>query len=286
MNEAHSEPPRARRNVLMYRTHFWNDVIQLQVRKLLQAISSQMDIYVVGYTKPGGEFAVPPSVQKVVFTEHHIRALRFPTYCNIRQAPIPPRHLDMSLLHFFRMHPEYDKYWMIEFDIRYSGDWRKFFAEFEDNDADLLGTAVQRREENQSWVHWPTLCTGPDRVEAKNFVKSFTPVMRISNRGFEALNDAYARGWYGHYEAMWPTVLANAGYKIEEIGNHGSFTPADRRGKHYTTTPSHGHLWPGTLVFRPIRQESVVEQEADMLWHPVKTEHTPRWSEGAGRILE
>jgi len=221
-----------------------------------------------------------------VFNESYIKALRFPAYCNVRNKPIPPRNLDMALLHFFRMHPEYEYYWMIEFDVRYSGDWKTFFSAFDGNDSDLLGTAVQRREENPGWAHWSGVCTGQENVASTNFVKSFTPMIRLSNRGFEAINDAYSRGWYGHYEGLWSTVIAHAGFKIEEIGNEGSFTPVDRRGKFYTTTPSHNELWPGTFVFRPLRPESIVEEAADMLWHPVKTRDTPRWFAGAGPVLD
>jgi hypothetical protein len=278
------DKPNARRSALVYRTHFWNDAIQIQVRKLVQAVSDHIDVWVVGYAKEGEDFSVPPSIRKIVFNESYIKALRFPIYCNVRNQPIPPRNIDMTLLHFFRMHPEYEQYWMIEFDVRYSGDWKKFFSTFVGNDSDFLGTAIQRYEENPGWAHWSSVCTGQDKVASTNFVKSFTPVIRLSNRGFEAINDAYLRGWYGHYEALWPTVIANACFKIEEIGNEGSFTPAERLGKYYTTTPSHTELWPGTFIFRPLRPESVVKEAADMLWHPVKTKDTPKWFEGAGGV--
>ena len=41
-----------------------------------------------------------------------------------------PGHTNFPLLQFFRDHPDFDHYWLIENDVRFSGDWYFFFDTF------------------------------------------------------------------------------------------------------------------------------------------------------------
>jgi hypothetical protein len=270
---------------IIYRTHFWMPALEAELLKLSLAVGDRYDIWVICYAEAGVDFTVPPPARKILFNQRHMRALGVPSRCACRPEPIPARNLDLALLHFYRMVPEYQHYWMIEYDVRYSGNWNRLLRELDDPAVDFLGTAVQRRRENPGWVHWRTLCALDDLPQHHDQqVKAFAPMMRLTQRAFAAVDDAYRRGWHGHYEALWPTVIAAAGMRIEDIGGSGSFTPAARAGRHYTCTADHGHLWPGSFIFRPSIPEADINDSMPMLWHPVKPAETPPWADKAGPV--
>src|SRR4029453_4769854 len=49
-----------------------------------------------------------------------------------------PGHVGFPLLQFFRDNPDFDYYWLIEYDVRFSGNWRFFFEFFKDRRKDFL----------------------------------------------------------------------------------------------------------------------------------------------------
>jgi hypothetical protein len=270
---------------ILYRTHFWTATLEAELLKLAVAVADRYDIWVVGYAEAAVDFTVPPPARKILFNQRHMRALGLPARCACQPEPLPTRNLDLAPLHVYRMIPEYEHYWLIEYDVRYSGNWNWLLQELDDPAVDFLGTVVQRRSENPAWSHWQTLCTlavdgRPQHHDRQ--VKAFAPMMRLTQRAFAAVDDAYRRGWHGHYEALWPTVIAAAGLRIEDIGGSGSFTPAARAGRHYSSTAGHGHLWPGSFIYRPSIPESAIADSIPLLWHPVKPPETPPWANGAG----
>jgi len=182
-------------------------------------------------------------------------------------------HTDLIALHFFKNHPEYDRYWFIEYDVRFSGAWRNFFTAFEDSDADFMSSSIRRASNDPRWMHWPTLHppASVGALPAHERLCSFMPILRISRRGFEAIDQAYRDGWTGHCEASWPTILYRAGCKLEDFGGDGEFVRPENRNRFYTNTLSDEDLAPGSLVFRPVRW--IPGLSRNTLWHPVKPLH-------------
>jgi hypothetical protein len=268
------------RAAILYRTHFWSDAVAAEVEKLIGEAGDTHDIWVIGYVAAGGDFAVPPHIRKITLIENHLNAMglpRCPRHPNLRAR----RNLDLPPLFFFRMLPHYAHYWIIEYDVRYTGNWQTLFDELNNPAIDLLGTIVQSRHENPEWHHWPALCTGASQINPKHHIKMFTPLFRLSNRGFRAVDAAYRQGWHGHYEALWPTAIAAANMTIEDIGATGSFTPKNRHNKHYSADFMHPQLTPGTFTFRPPKSETEIPPTPPLLWHPVKPASTPTWFPGA-----
>jgi hypothetical protein len=273
--ERPSQATRTRRAVLFF-THVWDDWIESRFMKLRQELGAGYDVWVAGFIPDGAGFAVPAPARTEFAGENDLRAAFNPTPC-ICQAPFEIKFHHLVPLYFYRQNPEYSHYWTIEFDVRYTGNWADFFAELESSPADLLGTAVQARHEHTDWFHWPGLCTGGQALPESSYVKAFLPLMRISKRGFQAIDQAYSRNWHGHYEALWPTAIADAGLLVEDIGGPGSFAPPARRHRHYTATLNHPSGGPGSFCYRPVKTEAEVEQMAAMLWHPVKPEALVQW---------
>jgi hypothetical protein len=177
-------------------------------------------------------------------------------------------HIDMFRV--FQALPDYRYYWIIEFDVRYTGDWAALMAELSESPADVLGTNVQSRAEHPNWTHWQSLDTAGAVLADDAQVKIFTPMTRLSNAAIKAVDAAYRAGWTGHCEVLWPTVAAAAGLLVEDIGGKGSFTPPSRYGRHYTSSAFDPYLAPGSFAYRPAMPESDIPPYPPSLWHPVK----------------
>ena len=185
-----------------------------------------------------------------------------------RSFNIQPGDVELPALHFFHCFPDYDFYWVIEYDVRFSGSWRAFFEAHVSNPADLLGTTLTRRPDIVNWYHWPSLNLADLAITEKEHIRGFFPIYRLSQRGLRILDQAYRRGVTGHFEALFPTILSNAGAVIEDIGGDGEFVRPENKNRFYRNTPSAAWLAPGTFVFRPAIE--TIGAEPDMLWHPVK----------------
>jgi hypothetical protein len=181
---------------------------------------------------------------------------------------------DLPVLAFYKEQPRYDFYWIVEYDVRYTGHWGAFFNELRSSDADYLGTTIQDFEQNPSWYWWPTLINSPT-VSLQRF-RCFSPFCRLSARALSTIDEWYQDGGTGHYELTWTSVCKTRGLKIEDLGSSGRYTPARWRGQHYSNTPIQPTLSPGTFVFRPpfredtMRAEGLKHDNRPMLWHPIK----------------
>jgi hypothetical protein len=251
-------------NVILYRTHFWDEACAREFAALRLAAAGDYDLVVSGFLDGEACAGLPPDVPDFVVNMAQLQELDYPALPRLIPFQLDP-------IHFFRQYPGYANYWMIEYDVRYTGDWAQLLRELAASPADFLGTIVQSRTEHPAWTHWNNFsCAGNPPPEAC-FIKSFTPLIRLSAAALRAADAAYLAGWEGHYEALWPTAAAAAGLTIEEIGGEGAFTPPERYGKYYTSTRFDPYLTPGSFAFRPSILEADVPQSPPGLWHPVKS---------------
>jgi len=181
---------------------------------------------------------------------------------------------DLVPMKFFLDRSECDCYWIIEYDVRFSGAWPVLFADLSSSGADLLWTTMQTWAESPNWAHWSTLNTGGENLQLNRRVKGFIPFCRASHALLSACDARYRGGWSGYSEVLWPTIASLAGLRLEDIGGNGSFTPAERRGRYYQNTPSEWSQFPGTFVYRPsFADRNLFGPQyhfAGTLWHPVK----------------
>lgn len=191
-----------------------------------------------------------------------------------------PGSADLPVLLCYRNNPTYDFYWTVEYDVRYSGSWSRFFSNFGENGADLLGTTLTRYDAIPDWYHWPSLALHDLRVGKDVYLRGFFPIYRLSNRALSQLDQDYRKGARGHYECLMPTVLQHARMTIEDIGGNGEFVRPENRKRFYSNTPTTETLSPGSFVFRPIMARA--GKERDTLWHPVK--YTPAWRIALRRV--
>lgn len=265
----HGAPPA--RTVVLLQTHYLNKSLLRRFATLTQSLAGH-EAKILMHRPPG-----TPKPALLENVPHH-----FVTTPEIRNPAYPAKsggpnwgiwrggHTDLIALHFFNAHPNYDRYWFLEYDVRFSGSWPRFFLYFAESDADFLGTTIRRATTQPEWMHWPTLSV-PDSagpVGQADRICSFMPIMRASRRALAAIDAAYRAGWGGHCEVTWPTIVARAGLKIEDFGGDGEFVRPENRNRFYTNTPSDRDLAPGSMVFRPARTSAGFRR--NRLWHPVK----------------
>jgi hypothetical protein len=173
---------------------------------------------------------------------------------------------DQAILAFRQMKPDYDYYWIVEYDVEFSGRWSELFNAFADNTSDLLCSNVHRHETNPTWFWWKSL-VWPHGAKPE-LIRGFFPFARLSAQAIDAIIAAGQKGIDGFYEVLWPTVLHYDGLIIEDIGGDGPFVRPDNVNRWYTSTLTRDYLSPGTLVARPIRFRP--GREPNKLWHPIK----------------
>lgn len=182
---------------------------------------------------------------------------------------MPPGNGDLPVMNFYRSHPDYDYYWVVEYDVRFSGHWNDFFSAFAVSSSDLLCTTLARYAETPDWYHWNSLDIPAQQIDRKNFIRGFFPVCRFSNRALARLHEDYSVGANGHQECLMPTLLYHAGLTLEDIGGSGEFVRPGNENRFYRNTPAADDLSPGSFVFRPVMHKP--GKEPNMLWHPVKS---------------
>lgn len=266
------------RSAVLILNHFLDgDLVRLH-RQLAGDLDGACDVYLLSdRTQPTASLSrLPGSAREFRFRTEDLVELGYPARCEaiarrtgMRNMPLG--NADLPVLLFARNHPQYDFYWVIEYDVRFSGSWSVLMAAFEHNDADLLGTTLTRCAETPDWCHWPSL-QAPRGAEFSphHTIRGFFPVYRLSNRAVECHHRGCMDGARGHMEGLLPTQIAAAGLRLEDIGGDGEFVAPGNHNRFYRNVRDSDRLGPGTFVYRPARPS--MGADPDTLWHPVKRE--------------
>lgn len=263
------------RSAVLILNHYADPSIFEQFGQIRRACGPQYDVFLLSdRTRPSLSFARRPvDAPEVRFTARDLIGLGYPGKLNIIQSGRQMQNLklgnaDLPVLLFHAQRGHYRHYWIIEYDVRYSGPWQQFFSAFEASTADLIGTSLIRLPEFPGWSHWRSLQIDGPSLEDAQKLRGFFPIYRVSNAALTTLHAAYLRGASGHMETVLPTVLHQAGLELEDIGGDGDFVKPDNINRFYTNRRLTNELSPGTFVYRPSR--TAVGAQQHMLWHPVK----------------
>jgi hypothetical protein len=263
-----------KREAVLYYTHFCSPAVLREVARLRNELDGRYDIFALGYCRSAGALDGLDCVPALEYSADDLLALPYPGKTGRFDPANFFGNADLVPMKFFLDRPDYDYYWIIEYDVRFSGAWPELFEDLSCSGADLLCTTMQTWAENPKWAHWETLKTGGEDVPLERRVKGFLPFCRLSPALLAACDARYRKGWNGHSEVIWPTVASLECLGLEDIGGDGSFTPAERHGRYYRNTPSEWSQFPGTFVFRPsFADRNLFGPECHFtgtLWHPVK----------------
>lgn len=176
------------------------------------------------------------------------------------------------LLDFFRKNADYDFYWLLENDVRFSGSWSYFFSVFSKYaECDFISSHIRTYSEEPGWYWWNSLSSRTGSPVLEKLIRSFNPIYRISGAGLRFIDECLQCGWRGHHEILLPTLLWHSGYKVMDFGGNGSFVPPQLINKFYTddeVCPSGSLTGSGTMRFRPVWKR--VGHVPNKLYHPVK----------------
>lgn len=171
---------------------------------------------------------------------------------------------------FFWKHFEYLNYWVIEYDVDYTGDWSNLFNSFNNNIEDLLASHLTRCHLQPTWQWWGSL--HPPRrfskaIKAKHtdLLKAFCPLYRISERALRAVDAAHRQKWRGHCEVLLPVILEENNLIVGDFNTYGTFYTNGSIEPNDGTTPHSSLRWRPEID--PLEFQKV---STPCIWHPVK----------------
>ncbi len=280
------------RSAFLLFAHEMNWFDRRLAQQLARAVAGWADLYVLRYadaadsrTEAAHEtgFGIP----RITYGRRAMLNLPYPAKTAGEDWALMPGNCDLPVLAFAQQHPQCQHIWVAEFDVRFSGNWRVLFDALAESDADLLCTTLHDVAVNPGWYHWEGLQTPAQLERDVRRLRGFFPFYRVSARALATIDAAYRAGWGGHHEVAWPSILHDAGLKIEDIGGQGAFVPLVRRGRFYRNTPEDEFMMPGTFRYRPamLMSPPALLGEGE-LFHPVKTaDKLQRARRKIGRLL-
>jgi hypothetical protein len=171
----------------------------------------------------------------------------------------------------------YDFVWLIEYDVDFAGNWRDFFLGTMGSKADFIGANIQPRHPEDDWPHWSWF-RSPAEIPDDKHLRSFNPICRFSRRMIAVYVQAVQNDvWFGHTEALYPTIAWSHRLTISDLGGRGPFCPKELHGKNYHYDDGYRS---GTFIHAPpVRNVYFHEKphqfiRRNLLFHPVKV-HAP-----------
>lgn len=245
------------KQAVLYLTTKSNEWTLSSFHALDQSLQGKADVY-FAYHQQGD--VLPISLQNIenlfVFTSDVLNELG---YTPIEKGKLVPGSNHFPLLKFFKENQCYDYYWLVEDDVRFSGEWKDFFGSFASCTSDFLSSVIETKAENPTWYWWTSLKTGNEVIAEEKLLKSFNPIYRLSSQALVCI-DAHLRiGWMGHYEVLLPTLLYNKGFLLEDFGGEGTFVRPENNAKFYDDT---------SMRIAPV----LPDDRRNYLFHPVKEE--------------
>ena len=245
------------KQAVLYLTNKSNEWTLSAFHALEQSLQGKADVY-FAYHQQGD--VLPVSLQNIenlfVFTSDVLNELG---YTPIEKGKLVPGSNHFPLLKFFKENQGYDYYWLVEDDVRFSGEWKDFFGSFASCTSDFLSSVIETKAENPNWYWWTSLKAGNEVIAEEKRLKSFNPIYRLSRQALACI-DAYLRiGWIGHHEVLLPTLLYNKGFLLEDFGGEGTFVRPENNAKFYDDT---------SMRIAPV----LPDDRKNYLFHPVKEE--------------
>ena len=245
------------KQAVLYLTNKSNEWTLSAFHALEQSLQGKADVYFAYHQQVD---VLPVSLQNIenlfVFTSDVLKGLG---YTPIERGKLVPGSNHFPLLKFYKENQGYDYYWLVEDDVRFSGEWKDFFGSFASCTSDFLSSVIETKAENPTWYWWTSLKTGNEVIAEEKLLKSFNPIYRLSSQALACI-DAHLRiGWMGHYEVLLPTLLYNKGFLLEDFGGEGTFVRPGNNARFYDDT---------SMRIAPV----LPDNRKNYLFHPVKEE--------------
>lgn len=258
-----------KKQVILLSSYFINDYVISAYDKLQASLRGDMDMYLLIEVK-SDYFTISERIKYFPFTIDTLNEL---SYIPIAEAIIPGSN-HFQLFQFYRTFPQYDYYWNIEYDVYMNGEWRLLFDRYKTVASDFISSHIERYPQTPEWMWWDSLQLKTIDIPKVEYVKSFNPIYRISNKAMALLDKVLSEGNAGHHEVMIPTVLNYLGYTINDWGGIGEFVIQGNENSVYLTSPDVNNYYylGSTMRFRPEFNRAEVDERLvkNRVYHPVK----------------
>ena len=246
-------------------THIYSNEIYEEFKKIQRATGTLGECILLYQQKTG-----IPIDRRFLDFPHYI--LTDPDLTGLSDAPYfadSPECLkpDRALIKFSRDR-KFSYYWLIEYDVRFSGDWEYFFRYFSGSAEDFLTSHIRSYAQEPDWFFW-RVDHFDEKTDLAKALRSFNPIFRISYPALEYVYRMYLKGWTGIYEATIPTLLFHGNFTLRDFGGTGDFVlPQDINrfyldssgcmlsdGKTMRYRPPHGSLsgYPENKLIHPVK---------------------------------
>lgn len=268
---------RAARDCAVFVTHVWTPEVAQHYARLKREAGAVLDVFLV--YQPGGENAGAPEGMQADLVVRMADSVRhFPLrYEEFLQRPNPWGYIDLVWITAF-LDPRlevYDRFWLVEYDVDFSGDWATFFKAAAGYEGDLLTARIRPLSADPTFYFAP-IYQQPETAPEDPLIV-LMPISRLSRR----LVEHYCRillqpGWHGHFEMLLPSMARADGFSVAEIGGHDALTPPERRGLHYDGTFADISSMGTTHAYRPPRGYRYFVtsprkfRQPNRIYHPIK----------------
>jgi len=235
------------KTAVLFKCYYLNKSALKELERIRSSIDpSKFDLF-YSYDNTRNDLRAPSGVKVHTFTQNGIAA----RYTAGVKKIYLWKNTELSTIDFCLSHPEYSHYWVIDHDVRFTGDWNVFLNSFTNDDADLLATYVSRYGERkwhvdveEDWWAWSDTNL---ELENREKTRAFFAVYRFSKRALEFLDEQYRSGVQGFCEMIIPTSLERGGFKIKDIGSN----------------------WYDRETFNYFGRRIAAGQEKNKLYHPI-----------------
>lgn len=253
---------------ILFLSHIINEDVIKRYERLLNVTSNLYDIYfaydTTSYKKE--ELISLPHGNRFLFDLQGIMGQGY--------NPLGNRvmyNVNYVLLLFRKQFSKYDYYWVIEYDVEFTGSWNIFFNYFETIDADFVSSHIEHfSNDNANWCWWNRTNLSTFGYSNSQMVKSFNPVYRISARALDYMDSVLKKGVQGHFEVIMPTIISNnTELKILDLGGFGEYSDPSHPNHFYIKGVGVNN---GSMRWRPLFLQSCINslKNTNLLFHPVK----------------
>jgi hypothetical protein len=142
-------------HALLWLTHVWTPEIAVEFEKLYSLRSPDvLDVWLLLDSRTTGAISLVERYPRShVFEEKSLFQLPYPRL----EGRGLINHPHFPVFDFFLSHKSYERYWVIEYDVRYTGRWETLLNSFMNYDHDLLTSHIRRFAQEPGWFWWDSL---------------------------------------------------------------------------------------------------------------------------------
>jgi len=268
------------KNCVMFVTHTANNFIKYQIAKFMNELCDkpEYDFWILCNSNKNVKCKIKDNVINThIFNEHVIKdnGYKMNTYYFEHPQGFYGHNFEYSFMSFYKNHPSYDFYWLIEWDVYNSGNWYDLFSYYDSNhkNVDLYTTHINYGESDGWQTNWLPLANyiwiKSFNLTKNNKCKCFNPIDRFSNKALQVLTDSYEKGDYGFYEVAMPSILINNGLTLKAFGKSTEYSKDNRFIDDFSD--NHFEFINDVTVQYAHKYIYKHEMENGKIYHPVKS---------------